>query len=225
MKTMKYNLSVLAVLFVLLNVTAALADSNDRHRGRIHTVTITNITQGQIFSPPVVMVHDRSFKLFELGEPASYEIYSLAEDGLTGPIVSYIEDLGSVFDYQVSQGPVLPGQSVSFEVVTHGRHQLISALGMLVSTNDAFFAVRGIPAGYRKMTTEYAKAYDAGSEANLEACAQIPGPPCGNGGVRNTEGAEGYIYVHSGIHGQGDLDSSSMDWQNPVAVITITPGY
>ena len=48
-----------------------------------------------------------------------------------------------------------------------------------------------------------AAAYDAGSEYNSEDCAFIPGPPFGNGGVRDTDGAEGYVQILSGIHGIG----------------------
>ena len=69
--------------------------------------------------------------------------------------------------------------------------------------------------------TLYAKAYDAGSEVHTESCDHIPGPPCGNPGNRLTEGAEGYVYPHSGIHGGEDLDPFMWDWNNPVALITI----
>lgn len=62
--------------------------------------------------------------------------------------------------------------------------------------------------------------YDAGSEANTELCAEIPGPPCGSGGVRHTAMAEGVVDFHQGILGGGDLDSS-YNWDSPVATITI----
>jgi hypothetical protein len=70
-------------------------------------------------------------------------------------------------------------------------------------------------------TVVNATAYDAGSEANSEDCDFIPGPPCGNGGVRDTDGAEGYVYIHSGIHGIGGLDPAEFDWLNPVATVKI----
>jgi hypothetical protein len=66
-----------------------------------------------------------------------------------------------------------------------------------------------------------ADPYDAGSEANSEFCEFIPGPPCENPGVRDTANAEGYVHIHAGIHGIGDLDASMFDWHNPVAEITI----
>ena len=65
-------------------------------------------------------------------------------------------------------------------------------------------------------------AYDAGTENNNEMCRFIPGPPCGNRGVRDTAGAEGYVHVHRGVHGGADLDPALFDWRNPVAKIVIT---
>ncbi len=56
---------------------------------------------------------------------------------------------------------------------------------------------------------------------NSEDCIYIPGPPCGNPGVRDTDGAEGFVHVHPGIHGIADLVPAAHDWRNPVALITI----
>ena len=65
-----------------------------------------------------------------------------------------------------------------------------------------------------------ALAYDAGSEANTELCDFIPGPPCGNH-VKDSSEAEGYVFVHSGIHGIGDIDAAMYDWRGPVANVVI----
>ena len=40
-----------------------------------------------------------------------------------------------------------------------------------------------------------------------------------------SDGAEGYVYVHSGIHGIGGVDPSVWDWNNPVALITIEQAH
>jgi hypothetical protein len=103
---------------------------------------------------------------------------------------------------------------------------MISLAGMLVSTNDAFVGLDGytLPFGLfnsLKDTSIDAPAFDAGSEANTESCAHIPGPPCGSPGVRVTDGAEGFVHVHRGIQGVGELDASTKDWRNPVARISI----
>ncbi|UCF66892.1 MAG: spondin domain-containing protein, partial [Acidobacteriota bacterium] len=100
---------------------------------------------------------------------------------------------------------------------------------MLVTTNDAFFAgtvpelQRAVLVGSRSplMASAEAPAYDAGSERNTENCDHIPGPPCMSPFQRVTDGAEGYVYVHAGVHGSGDLDAAMRDWRNPVARISV----
>ena len=95
---------------------------------------------------------------------------------------------------------------------------------MLVTTNDAFAALNGVRLPRRGRTSFFSVAYDAGSEANTENCSDIPGPPCGNPGNRVEDGAEGYVSVHSGIHGIGDplqILPEERDWRNPVAWITV----
>jgi hypothetical protein len=49
-------------------------------------------------------------------------------------------------------GGIGPGQSVTVEINVGGRFRFISTAGMLVTSNDAFFAARKIrvPFGYGK---------------------------------------------------------------------------
>jgi hypothetical protein len=225
MKPMRYVNAVIVFMAVLL--TNGLSFADHEHRGRTYEVTITNLTRNQIFSPPIVMSHNENFRLFRAGEEASPELYALAEDGHTDPLVNHVANLPyAVFDYAVAEGNLEPGNSVTLEVTTRRSFRLISAAGMLVTTNDAFFAIRDKWAPLRGIVIVEAKAYDAGSEANSENCAYIPGPPCGSADVRDTENAEGFVHVHSGIHGQTDeIDPNEYDWRNPVAKITIRPMY
>jgi hypothetical protein len=209
-------ITFIAACFILGGGTAHAKNGATRY-----AVSITNITRGQIISPPVVISHNQNFQLFNLGNPATVELAALAEDGDVAPLAAHLAGLGSVYDYNVAGGPIMPGKSVTIEVKSKGGFQLISAAGMLVTTNDAFFAVRGVYARPWSDVIVDARAYDAGSEVNSEECAFIPGPPCGHGGVRDTDGAEGYVYIHSGIHGNGDLEPADFDWQNPVAIISI----
>lgn len=62
----------------------------------------------------------------------------------------------------------------------------------------------------------------AGTEVNNELCSSMPGPGCpaGSGNIQNGPG-EGYIHVHRGFHGVGDLEEANYDWRNPVAEIYI----
>lgn len=71
----------------------------------------------------------------------------------------------------------------------------------------------------------YSPAYDAGTEADDELCAHIPGPPtvCGGEGFNpSQEGDVNFLHIHAGIHGVGDLSAATFDWRNPVAKIVIS---
>ena len=118
-------------------------------------------------------------------------------------------------------GGVPPGESTTLPINTRGRFRYVSILGMLVTTNDAFFAVRTVRVPSRGDMKVMANAYDAGSERNSEDCDFIPGPPCDSADRRDTAGAEGFVHTHAGIHGLGDLDPAVNDWRNPVAEIHI----
>ncbi len=213
--------SVLFVLSVLVLAITAAGTSEDvtaNHNYEME-VTITNLTKGQVFSPPIVATHHRRLTpLFELGSEASVELAALAEDGMTGPLEMLWND-PLVKDVKTGDF-IMPGQSGTIEVnAAYGRDTLTVA-GMLVSSNDAFFALNGVKLPRSGWKTYTSPAYDAGSESNNEMCDFVPGPPCG-GDDRATDGAEGYVYIHSGIHGVGDLLPSERNWHNPVAKITV----
>lgn len=215
-KLMKTCLVVLMAGGILIAGQMARADD-----GREYRVTITNLTRGQIISPPVVVSHKERFHLFTAGTPASPELAKLAEDADTADLLLLLGSEPDVFDVQQAGGPVLPGGTVEVTIDARGKFRYISVAGMLVTTNDAFAAIDGerIPKNDARSTHAY--AYDAGSETNSESCDEIPGPPCNNPFVRNTGGAEGYVHIHAGIHGTGNLDPAQHDWRNPVALISI----
>ena len=64
--------------------------------------------------------------------------------------------------------------------------------------------------------------YDAGTEENNESCASIPGPACpeGSGNVESGNG-EGFVHVHRGIQGIGDLNAEDTSWLNPMIQISV----
>lgn len=210
-------------LILFLSICSTMALAQPMHK---YSVTITNITKSQIFSPPAVIAHNPSYLLFNLGQPARPSLALMAEDGNNADLVAEAEMHDGVYGVASADGPVMPGQSVTLEVETPAGANWFTVVGMLVTTNDAFFALnaeQGPMAFYSRgnAMTYRAEAYDAGSEGNNEDCGFIPGPPCGSGGVRDTENAEGYVYLHSGIHGGMDIDSATYDWRSSVATISI----
>jgi hypothetical protein len=185
------------------------------------SVRLTNVSK-QIISPPLLVTHTWKARAFIPGNPASDELAMLAEDGDPMPLAALLSESDEVLDVVVSEGPLMPGDTLVFDLEKRGRFNRISAVGMLVTTNDAFFGVDNVfiePGGQPQHVS--AVAWDAGTESNNELCDFIPGPPCGNPMVRDTAGAEGFIHVHPGLHGGGDLSTAEWDWQNPVVNIKI----
>ncbi len=198
--------------------------------GQLFAVTVTNLTRGQTFTPVLVASHQEGVRLFRLGGAASSELATLAEEGNVGPLTNRLLESPAVFDV-VNSGPppggfVLPGQSKTVLVRTLDPFDHVSVAAMLIPTNDGFFALNGVegPSGHQTLNL-FSPAYDAGSERNDELCASIPGPffaECGGpgGGARVGTG-EGYVHIHAGIHGIGDMNEAERDWRNPVAQISI----
>ncbi len=189
-------------------------------------VTVTNLTRGQQFTPILVASHKAGVRLFELGSPASPQLKTLAEEGNVAPMTALLLGSPNVRDVVNSGGLLDPGKSVTQRVSTLGSFDNVSVAAMLIPTNDGFFAVNDAegPNGQEPITV-FSPAYDAGTERNDETCASIPGPffiECGGpGGGGAPGGGEGYVHIHAGIHGIGDLEPALRDWRNPVARITI----
>lgn len=212
---MKIRKTLAALAFAMVLPSAGALASE-------YQVTITNLTGGQTFTPMLVVAHRPGKHLFMAGETASPEIEAIAEGGNTEPMQMML-DASSDVEETVSTGGLLgPGESVTISVETEKRFRNFSILGMLIPTNDAFLALDDLRAPKKKgrSVSSYLYAWDAGTEMNDESCDNIPGPVCGGAGP-SAEDGEGFIHVHSGIHGTGDLAPELYDWNNPVARVTI----
>ena len=212
-----------ATLLLVMPAAGTRAAREDDDNARF-VVTVTNITQGQVFTPIVAASHKSSIKLFSLGQPASEPLEILAEAGDTGPLKIALGSSPAVLDIADSGAPLPPGHSVMLWIATRGSFRFVSVASMLVPTNDAFFAVNGVEGPHgREVVTHYSPAYDAGTEANDELCTNIPGPPsvCQGEGFNPARGADNFVHIHPGIHGIGNLSAARYDWRNPVARITI----
>ena len=187
-------------------------------------VTITNLTYSINFTPILVASHRRSLSVFEAGTPASDDLTAIAEDGDVGPLTTTLNHDEQVVDVQNSGDLLGPGESVTVIVRGNRGARYISIAAMMLPTNDGFIGLNSVAVGRRGTQTFYSPGYDAGSEANDELCSNIPGPTCGGIGpsVGVNDGDEGFIHVHRGMHGIGDLSAAIYDWRNPVARITVS---
>jgi len=189
--------------------------------GLTYKVTITNLTPGQPLAPVMAATHRIGFAFFEEGQVPSDELAMLAEAGNGQPQADKLLTLPVVADAQVSTtGLTFPGHSTTVTVKAKKGADHISVAAMLGATNDAFFAIKDVPLPKGGHTVIYtANAYDAGSEANDELGATVAG--LGGEGYSPNDSGEGFVHIHNGVHGIGDLMPATMDWRNPVARIVV----
>lgn len=217
---MKKIATYIALGLLLTTGTQVVADETDSNNH--YEITVTNLTRGQSFTPILVTTHKAGVSLFTEGAPASPELALLAEGGNTAPLAAVLSTNPNVLDITTIPGLLAPGKSVTVQVKMDDGFDHVSIAAMLIPTNDGFFALNGVrgPKGQKMLSFE-SPAYDAGSESNDELCAHIPGPVCGGEGASPNAGGEGFVHIHAGIHGIGDLSAADRDWRNPVVKITV----
>jgi hypothetical protein len=239
----KIALTGVALAFGAIALTPAAMAGNDR----MYKVTITNATRGQPVAPSVIATHTDAFHLFDLG-PApeagdpGYDDYfalaAMAETGYPFHVFDQVSAADGVWEAKVLAKPqpaplppvILPSESNSTMISASGNAKYLTTVAMLGATNDAVYAIQGaaLPRGVGDVVHVWGNAYDVGSEANDESPDTVGalGATDDNGatGMGINEGGEGYIHVHSGIHGvggSGGLSPAVHDWRNPVVEVTI----
>ncbi len=217
---------IIIVIGCLLAISLMTADSFAG--GKNYSVSITNLTAGQTFTPIMIATHRKGVKLFTPGSPARAELAMLAEGGDTAPLTESLLMNHRVGHVITTDGLLGPGETVVVEMPGHRRYGYISLAAMMLPTNDGFIALNGVMAtGGHKTAMYLSPGYDAGSELNDESCVNIPGPfVCGGSGTGySPEDGEGFVHIHGGIHGIGDIDFADYDWKNPVARIVINRAH
>lgn len=227
--TLSKRLTWLTALLVAAALMVTMLPTIPAEAGseRTYRVTITNLTDGQPLTPFVVATHSWRTRIFRPWRPASDGLQSLAENGGVPDLVAELTGKRGVGSVQVAgAGPILPGQSASVEVVSTRGSRFLSAAGMLICTNDGFGAVSKIPLYGKRTRTVYGYAWDAGTEINTEAYADLV-PPCdgmGQSGMSKDETAEnGRVRFHRGIKGVADLDPAVHGWRGKVIKVVIEP--
>ncbi len=207
------------------------------------TVEITNLTNGIYFTPFLVGAHPEGTSLFEVGQPASAEIQTMAEGGDIAGLVSILDSIGGTVAANPAGGLLAPTESASADLNTDGTENvLLTVVAMLLPTNDAFAGLNSIRIPTEPGTYTYnLPAYDAGTEANDElltggGAPGVPGMPADPGGLTGTGGtgaaatdANTTVHIHRGALGDADATGGASDldnrihrWLNPVVRVTIT---
>jgi hypothetical protein len=224
----------------LLIGTSGIAAAGNEASEATYEVTIENLTSGtgQWFTPPLIATHRPSTGMFTVGEPASFEVKEIAENGNLDPMITALEDDKHVAYYVIaasgSPPPLAPGAEVTVEIGGDRGRKYLSFVSMLICTNDGFTGVDTLrlPKKVDDTVTMYTNAYDAGTELNTEDFADIV-PPCQalSGVSSDDEGTgtsdpdlaeDGVVHPHTGVEGGEDLVPEVHDWEDPVGRITIT---
>ncbi len=230
------HIKKLALGLLLPSIGASFANAAEVN------VHIENLSRGMFFTPLAVAAHPQGSSLFALGSAASAEIQAMAEGGDLSGIEANLTALGATQANNPAAGLLEPGASTSATLNTDGASNVaLSIMGMILPTNDGFVALNSIDIPSEAGTyTYYAKAYDAGTEANNEIVGSgavgesgfpAPGPVAvtlGENGRGVDATAEGFVHIHRGALGDldlaggvSDLDSSTHRWLNPIAKITL----
>ena len=221
----------------ILLATPALARDVD--------VEITNLTNGLYFTPLLVAAHDSESHLFQAGTMASANVQAMAEGGDLSGLIGDVEAAGGTYVANPASGLLAPGEDTTASLDVRGRHHThLSITAMLLPTNDAFVGMDALRIPKKRGTHTYLiNGYDAGTEANDELIAGMPGgapgvpgipaDPSGAGGVMGTgvSGADHNpkVHIHRGVIGDtnagggpSDLDRDLHRFSNPVARVVIT---
>lgn len=145
------------------------------------TVSITNLTQGMLLTPRLLVAHSSNVDLFEPGTAASEGLTAIAEGGDTSVLATALDtDFANDQTNQTFGGPLAAASTSADYTFETNDHPYLSLLTMLIPTNDAFAGLDRwqIPteAGTYTVTLN---AYDSGTEANDEinsATSTLTGP-------------------------------------------------
>ncbi|MBX2880830.1 MAG: spondin domain-containing protein [Granulosicoccus sp.] len=241
MMDLNFNRAALVGLLGSLTlIQACSSDSNDDDNDQGDDITpasfqisATNLTTGQPFSPPLLILHDGSYQLFSVGESAGNGLEVLAEGGDGSALTAEVTDLATVYATAAGDAPVGPGASGSWVISDPDNHSALSLTmaTMLVNTNDAFTGINSMDLSALAVGESMdltAIAYDSGTEANSESVGTIPGPADGGEGFNAArDDLNDQVTMHSGVVSQADgLSESILGEQhrflNPVIHITVS---
>jgi hypothetical protein len=239
---MRDRFLALAVAVAALAFVATVSSAAVEAPVATYEVTIENLTTGQPLTPPVVATHRAATGMFTVGQPASFALKEIAENGNLAPMIAQLGADKHVSDSVAAPEPLVPAglpgsamfdDSVTLTVTASTGAKFLSYASMLICTNDGFTGVDSLrlPKDVGDAVVMRSAGYDAGTERNTEDFADIV-PPCQSlvgvssgepgTGMSNPALAEGgVIHHHPGIVGGADLIPAIHGWTDPVAEITV----
>jgi hypothetical protein len=201
-----------------------------------YSVTITNLTAGQIFSPLGYVIHKNGYKAFELGMPATVGLEKLAEDGDATDFIAEANKSANMFNCGKGVGVIMAGKSETVTVTADVPESAwgevsLTLMTMPVNTNDALTGLNAMNISAltvgQSMTIDTI-TYDAGTEKNTETSTTVPGPAgMGQGFNAARDDVANMVTGHAGVVTKDDGLTTSVltsvnRWDNPIGRITIT---
>ena len=239
---MRNRFLVLAATVAALVFLATVSSAAAQAPVATYEVTIDDLTQGQPLTPPVVATHRAATGMFTVGQPASFALKEIAENGNLASMIAQLGADKHVSDSVAAAAPLVPAglpgsamfdDSVTLTVTASEGAKFLSVASMLICTNDGFTGVDSLrlPKRVGDAIVVRSAGYDAGTERNTEDFADIV-PPCqglvgvssgepGTGTSNPALAQRGVIHHHPGITGGADLVPAIHGWIDPVAEITV----
>lgn len=209
-------------------------------------ITIENLSpdDGFFLTPLWVGLHDGSFDLFDLGQPASNALEQIAEEGDVGPLMTDFDMVAMrrqdviTSPGGISVAPVIdPGETASTTISINNAaaYRYFSFASMVIPSNDAFIGNEGATQyevfdaagnfnGDIVIDLTAADIWDAGTEENDAQGAAFSA----NGGTA-TDTIGGTVAAHPGLDNflgtqtpTGFSTIGSLPGSSPFARITIT---
>jgi hypothetical protein len=208
----------------------------------VYRVTITNLSDGQPLSPPILVTHSTAADVFTVGESSSASVQAIAENGDNSILSSSLASNAEVGAMVEASAPLVPADdpggsgfsdTVTLEISARADTQYLSAAMMLICTNDGFTGLDtvDVPENIGDVLMYEGNAYDAGTEVNTEDFIDLV-PPCqgligvmtedeGSGMSQQQTIESGTINMHTGIVGDVDLQLDAHGFSNPIISIMI----
>jgi hypothetical protein len=222
---------ILTVLVLALRLVGCGSDDDDPPQPASYRVRLINLSANQPLSPMAVVLHGSGYSAWAVGDAASNSLELLAEGGDPAGWIAAADADPDVLATAQGAGVVTPGSTDAVEFsVSGGTPVHLTLAAMLVNTNDAFGGINGRileDLAIGQSVTVMAPAYDAGSEANSESMATVPGPAAGGEGFNAARDDTDAVHVHPGvISSQDGLTGSALvgshRWDNPVIKVAVT---
>jgi hypothetical protein len=232
-----------AATVTAVSLAIALAIPAAAESTRTYEVTIQLVTGGQPLTPPLIASHEGDTDIFSVGQPASFGVKEIAENGNLAPLITALAADPKVSDVVAAGAPLVPPGSplfgtfsdeVTLTIEAGPGARFLSYESMLICTNDGFTGIDRLrlPNQVGDSLSVATASYDAGTEVNTEDFADIV-PPCqalmgvssGEPGTGTSDPAlaeGGLIHHHPGIEGGADLLPQVHGWTDPVTLVTIT---